>query len=354
MKKLNLLILILAAFCGPRLANADSAGTTLFNFLSFDTNPRAIALGGAYTALAADSGALSYNPAGLAMTKRPEASFMHNQYFQGITQEYLSYASAGGWGADFNYLSFGGISQTTLDNHTGAGLGDVGLWDMAFGLGLADELDDGLLGGAGLKIVRESIAGNSVNGFMLDGGLLWNVPGADGLDLGLAVQNLGPDVKTQGGNEPLPMGVRAGAGYRTTLAGMKTLFSADVQQNRGEDFGMRFGCELLFAGAVPLRLGYKTLTDDGAGISAGIGYSFGDMSFDYAFAPYKELGDTHRLAVTYRWGKAPGSAAKKPAPAPAAADAPKEPALAAADKDRSAAPAAAPVHKASHKKKLPV
>ncbi len=303
MNKIKLLTVLLAVFIRPQMANADSAGATRFNFLALDTNARAVAMGGAYTALAADAGALHYNPAGLAKTVAPKAAFMHNQYFQDITQEYLGYASPKGWGADFNYLSFGDTRETTLSNPTGAGLGEVGLQDMAFGFGFGRNVGEGLFAGAGLKIVRESIAGISAGGFMLDGGLLWDVPGAEGLNLGLAVQNLGPDIKYHGGNEPLPLGVRAGAGYKLTLRGVKTILALDLQQNRGEDFGVRLGCELLLGGTVPLRLGYNTLTDDGFGLSAGTGYTFGNMAFDYAYAPFKDLGATHRLSVTYRWGK---------------------------------------------------
>lgn len=302
MKQLKLVILLLCALGGPRMANADSAGTTLFNFLSFDTNARAVSMGGAYTALAANSNALHYNPAGLARTKRQEAAFMHNQYFQGITQEYVTYASPKGWGVDLNYLSFGAIRETTLSNPGGTG-SEVGLSDVALGFGYGRKLRDGLLAGAGLKVVREAIAGISGGGFMLDGGVLWDVPGAEGLNLGLAVQNLGLNVKFQGVKEPLPMGIRAGAGYKLTIRGIKTTLALDLQQSKGEDFGLRFGCAMLLGKAVPLRFGFTSLTDDGIGISAGTGYTYRNMIFDYAYAPFKDLGSTHRLSVTYRWGK---------------------------------------------------
>ena len=302
MKHIKLLILLLAALGGPRLANADSAGTTLFNFLSFDTNARAVSMGGAYTALAANSSALHYNPAGLARTKSREAAFMHNQYFQGVTQEYVTYASPKGWGVDLNYLSFGGIRETTLSKPAGTG-GEVGLSDLALGFGYGRKLSDGLLAGGGVKIVRESIAGISGGGFMLDGGVLWDVPGAAGLNLGLAVQNLGLNVKFQGVKEPLPMSIRAGAGYKLTVRGIKTTLALDLQQSKGEDFGLRLGFAMLLGKTIPLRFGFTTLTDAGLGLSAGTGYTYRNMVFDYAYAPFKDLGATHRLSVTYRWGK---------------------------------------------------
>ena len=65
----------------------------------------AIALGGAYTALASDANALRYNPAGLAQARRYEASAMHDQYFQGATHEYFSLAAPGGWGASLTFLA---------------------------------------------------------------------------------------------------------------------------------------------------------------------------------------------------------------------------------------------------------
>jgi hypothetical protein len=38
----------------------------------------------------------------------------------------------------------------------------------------------------------------------------------------------------------------------------------------------------------------------GGNFSAGLGLVFDDLSVDYAFAPYGELGDTHRASFKLR------------------------------------------------------
>lgn len=303
MRNAKLLLTLLAALSCPIMANADSAGTTVFNFLSFDTSARAVGMGGAYTALASNSTALAYNPAGLTRGSANEAAFMHNQHFQGITQEYFSYASSGGWGASLNYLSFGDIPKTTISNPSGTGLGEVALRDMAVGVGYATALSKNVLFGAGVKLVRESIAGEKAQGFMFDGGILFNVPAVENLTLGLALKNIGPNIKFQETNEALPHAVHAGAAYNFNCYRQKTTVSLDAQKTKDEDVVFKLGAEVLAGGIVPLRAGFTTANDDGPGISVGTGYSSQNINLDYAYVPFKDLGNTHRFSISFRWGK---------------------------------------------------
>lgn len=302
MRKFKLLIFFLAALSWPISADAESAGTTLFNFLAIDTNVRAVGLGGAYSALAAHSGALAYNPAGLAREGGNEVAFMHNRHFQGITQEYISYASPKSWGASFNYLSFGSIRETTLSNPTGAGLGTVGLTDMASGAGYGKKVGQGVFVGAAIKVVKESVAGKTGQGFMFDGGILWDVPSAEGLTLAAALQNIGPNIRFQDVNEPLPSTIKTGAGYRFKSYGQDMTVAFDILKTRDEAIVFKLGGEVLAGGIIPLRAGFTTANDDGPGISVGTGYTSEILSFDYAFVPFKDLGDTHRFSISFRWG----------------------------------------------------
>jgi hypothetical protein len=122
MKTLTRVLFFLLLVVAARPARAQSAaGATAFDFLNLDTHARAVALGGAYTALASDANALRYNPAGLASLAAPEATFTHNQFVQGVYQDHLAYAAKSGWGVDVQYLSMGAIPRTTFSQPDGAG-----------------------------------------------------------------------------------------------------------------------------------------------------------------------------------------------------------------------------------------
>ena len=171
------------------------SGAEPLTFLNLDANARPVALGGAYTALAADVNALLYNPAGLARVRRHEATFMHNAYFQEIKQEYVAYLHPAGWSLSLNQLSFGDVQKTTLSDPGGASLGQTTLSDLALGAGYGHALTESLAVGAGLKYIRETIDSTNGDGIAADLGVLYALPAAPGLNLGLTAQNLGPAVR---------------------------------------------------------------------------------------------------------------------------------------------------------------
>jgi len=119
---------------GRGSALAAASGAEPFNFLFLDASARASALGGAYTARAADANALHYNPAGLGRVEEYALTFMHSNHFEGINQEYISLATRHGWGLSLNYLSFGDVPRTTVANPSG-GIGNAALRDLAVSVG---------------------------------------------------------------------------------------------------------------------------------------------------------------------------------------------------------------------------
>ena len=296
-------LIILLALSAPRPCHAASSGKEPLQFLFLDANARAVGLGGAYTALARDANALLYNPGGLGKVQSHEATFMHNQYFEGVAQEYLAYASPYGWGALLNYLSFGDVPKTTISNPSGSGLGSAGLSDLALAVGYGRRFHDEFSVGAGLKYVRESIAGAAGHGMMADLGALYAPQALEGLTLGLAAQNLGPSVKYQSAKESLPLNLRLGAAYEFNIGGQKNTLSLDVAKERSEQALVGAGLESIVAGVLPVRVGFNTRNDAGPKVSAGLGWIHEALSVDYAFVPFGELGTTHRISATWRWGR---------------------------------------------------
>ncbi len=293
---------------------AASAGGEPFDFLFLDANARPVALGGAYTALAADANALLYNPAGLAQVARHEATFMHNQYLQGISQEYAAFASPYGWGANLNFLSFGNVTKTTMSNPDGSGLGQTGLTDLAATLGYGLALTRSLSLGLGVKYIRETIDNTVGSVWAADVGALYAVPLLDGLTLGAALQNVGPTVRFQGAYENLPLNARAGAAYAFKINGQEQILSVDMSKERSQGLIPFAGVEIRLLAPLAMRVGYNGRNDAGIGVTAGFGVQWEDWSIDYAFAPMGDTGDAHRISATLRWG----SGRAKPQPVQAA------------------------------------
>lgn len=302
LKILSAAFLLAAAGARPVKAAQTSAGADAFDFLLFDANARAVALGGAYTALATDSNALLYNPAGLGAVRRSEATFMHNQYIQGLTQEYAAMASRHGWGVNLNYLNFGGLDRATYARPNGTG-GTTGMSDLALAGGYGRSFGPLALGGA-VKVLQERIDDVTANGFAVDGGALYSVEQVNGLTLGLSLLNVGPDVKSGQFKQRLPTQLRAGASYALAALGAQHTFAVDASRGRTDKARVGVGAESVIGRMMALRVGFSTRYDAGIGITGGAGWLWNDLSLDYAIVPFDTLGIAHRVSVTFRWGDA--------------------------------------------------
>ena len=305
MKKIIGLV-IASALLAPAFVQAGG-GADAYQFLLLDSNARAAAMGGAYTVLGTGAGALGYNPAGLARTERDEASFMHNQYFQGITQEYLDFASPLGLGASINYLSFGDVQQTTLNNTSGSGLGDTSLSDLALSAGYGRRLTEDFSVGGGAKYIRETIDQTPRDNVSFDLGAHYAVARVPGLSAGAALLNMGPAVSYDQAHENQPLTWRLGGAYRRDWLGASNALALDVVKERNDSARVSVGVETRVFKVLALRLGYNQSNDAGVGITAGIGCRVHDFDFDYAIVPFGALGYSNRASVAYRWG-APAAA----------------------------------------------
>jgi len=315
MKLIKILMACVLSLGMARFAGAvGNAGANPFEFLFLDANARSVAMGGAYSALATDSNALLYNPAGLGLVNRDEATFMHNSYFQSVNQEYLGLAFKQGFGFNINFLKFADTARTTYANPNST-LGTFAMNDLALSGGYGRVVMPNLSVGGALKYIHEKIDNQSANAVALDIGAMYSVPMVRGLTTSLSLQNIGPDVKYRnvgysGPREHLPYNTRLGAAYAFSVLGLANTVGLDLSKTRSMNTVVGVGVESVIYKMFALRLGFNNRNSADIGLSGGIGWMNDDYAIDYAVAPYGALGFSHRVSGTVRWGSVSDRAAK--------------------------------------------
>lgn len=309
---------IFALFCsllpgpaGTVLADQYS-GTAAFNFLNIPVGARAVAMGQAFTSVPNDVQGLPYNPASLATMAASQLSFQHLTYVEDISQQSVLFGRAGrrdrpSWGLSANYFRVANITRTESTLSTsGDGYverGDFATYDMAMGGSLALPVGNDWSFGSTVKFVHESLADASSTGGALDLGVIWQASEARSWNVGAAVQNLGFASKFADAAVSWPWTLRAGISGQPFA---QWLLSTDYIKRRDTKGEFSVGAEVTPRRLFSLRMGYRyqlTRPDLGglSDFSAGIGLRHKQMSFDYAFVPLGDLGQTHRLSFNLRF-----------------------------------------------------
>jgi hypothetical protein len=277
-----------------------SAGGTTASFLKLGSGARATGLGGAFTSVSGDINALSYNPAGLANLKRSEMGFTRAELVEGISYNFLGLSrpvANGSMGLGVNYLSQPSIEGRGVNRESS---GKFGASDMAINLAYGGTFAARTALGINLKYITSRIADVSGNSWAVDAG--WQYKPVNTLSLGLAIQNLGPKLKFMDEGSALPLTARIGAGY-TVLGNMLISFDVNRQVNEKRTI-FSFGSEYAIFDSFFMRAGYlksavsggRSLADSG-GFKAGFGFKLRKFSFDYAVAPFGDIGKAHRISL---------------------------------------------------------
>ncbi|HID95388.1 MAG TPA: PorV/PorQ family protein [Candidatus Latescibacteria bacterium] len=275
----------------------DDAGTTGMAFLKIGVGARAVAMAGAYTAVAGDQTTSYWNPAGLAKIKGRDVSLMHTQWLQGIRYEYGGLATGNGRRAFSISLAFNSAGE--LERRTGPTrqpLGTFNVYDVMLGLSSAwsvsNNFDIGITG----KFLYEKIYIESASGVAFDAGLLYQTP-VTGLNLGLSVRNLGRTNRMREERIKLPKELNLGASYKFSDPFGDILVCLDLRVPDDYWKSIQAGIEYSFLDLFSLRVGYQTGYQE-RNISAGLGIRFAGWRIDYAWVPYYlDLGDTHRFSL---------------------------------------------------------
>jgi len=290
----------------------NGPGTTGAVALEIPVNPRAIAMGQAFTAVADDSSAVYWNPAGLNQMQGSELLAEYDIFIDTVTYNYLNGAFK--MGNDLT-LGFGvkllGSGLENIVNSAGAATGgtfgetyyDV---DIAAAYRLSYSLDVGITA----KYISETLGTTSGSTFAVDIGLMYKTP-IPHLKLALDLQNLGPGIAIGGGTaDPLPMIFKIGAAYQ--------MFDDDFTMDLDVDFpndnvvSTSLGGEYWYKNTLVGRLGYEfqgsidqnQLEIGGeAGLYLGAGVKISlfktYFSFDYAWTDQGILGSNHHFSLAW-------------------------------------------------------
>ena len=301
---------VCVSFVSAGIFSKDAIGTTGGQFLELPVGARGVAMGSAQGAAAEDASAIYYNPANLAGLRGINVTFMHAIYFQDISYDFAAFAKQtqdhGAIAFGLQYLSMGSLDK--VDN-TGNPTGDsMAPRDLALSIANARKFEN-LEYGFAIKYISSRL-NESANAYAIDGGVRWS---AEPIAFSASIANLGSGLKFRKETAPLPTTVRLGSSYKIIpqLRDKIWSFALDVVLSKGAAAAVCAGAEykvdikelMKIAG----RMGYNTRVSAGglggaSGFSAGIGFDINRFFMDYAFTPFGDLGNSHRISLSMKFG----------------------------------------------------
>ncbi|HTB22763.1 MAG TPA: PorV/PorQ family protein [bacterium] len=312
----------------PGMAHAyGAAGVVSAPILELPMGVRGEGMGEAFTGIADDVNSVYYNPAGLTALDSVQLELMNIQSFGGVQYENIGLATptdmlgVNVWSTFALSYTLVNVDDTplTLEDPSGAFLQTPYSFTAGYSvltLSYAWQATQAFSVGMTVKAINQKVYTSEGWGVAADLGVMTRQ--FDGLSAGADLENVGTSPEP---NTTLPTELRMGLGYdwENPFTGEqnadKMLFDADLimpvvpvdqewELNVGgeytHDFGKQYGV---------LRAGYEfPQTVLGAQSSFSVGGGIGthisgmDLSLDYSWTPYGELGDQQRIALTGTFG----------------------------------------------------
>lgn len=281
--------------------SSDYAGAAGAQFLKLGPQARAYGMAEAFSASAADSSAIYWNPAGLAGIENRQASFTHASMFESINYEWLSYAFKTGFGAagfGLQRLSYGSITARDTSGNTEGSLEPADMCVSAAAAGKDLILKDLSLG-VSIKYISSEIS-EKASAYAIDAGAVYKLSGKTSFSF--AAQNFGSALKYRNLSDPLPFMMRFALAHKPVQewlleADLAAPSDGDAWFSAGSEYSKSIGKN--FSGSV--RAGYSSSTKDlggSRGFALGFGLVYSGYCFDYAYTPYGELGNTSRFSLS--------------------------------------------------------
>lgn len=315
-------------------------GTTAAQFLKVDVGARAIAMGGAFSALANDASALYWNPAGIALLKEPEVSFTYTSWIADINHGFagmvLPFGRGSSIGFSATFQTMEEIEQTTIDQPRGTGI-YFGAEDFAFAVSYARAMTDFIWFGITGKYIYQGIWNESASALGMDIGMMLDT-GINGIRIAMVMSNFGSDLKLDGrdlirgydqmpestlnpdteaklSTEPWPLPTNFRASLMTDLVGKTGALGVNdinritmiIDVTHPNDYVEQFnlGTEYAFQEKVFLRAGYRTQTDEegltlGAGFNIPVSHTM-HLMVDYAYADFGVFSYVQHFTLGFKF-----------------------------------------------------
>lgn len=332
-------LLVFASLILSLAGQAQTGGTTAFNFLNLPYSARVVGLGGNFiTVRDGDINMGIQNPALLNESMNGRGSLSQGLIAGGMNAGALAYGHTftNGWtgAGHLRYLSYGKMRRTDVN---GTDLGQFTPGDFSLGASMGKSINERMHMGATLNILYSQLDSYTAFGTSLDlGGCYTNEEKR--LVLSGIIRNLGVQWKSYNGTRnQLPLTIQAGVSHKLSHAPFRfSLLAKDLQTwdltyndpNAKETTDPLTGevvpikkagfteklvrhlgiqTEILFGEKLHLRVGFdyqrrqelKVVNRPGiAGFSFGAGFYFKRFTLDYGLLCYSAAGSQHALTLT--------------------------------------------------------
>ena len=305
-----------------------NAGGDGWTALKIGVGARAPAMGNTFVAVADDVNSIYWNPSALGRLSRPQFSAMHSEWLADVRYEWIGFAqSFGKWvtlGSDVSYVWTGEIPYTiNSDQYNGSFDYNNMVVRVAAGSGSYKGIRIGTayqVAQQNVIFVNKSTSNMKAQLNSMNIGIFYQPP-VEGLHFGAILRNIGGrSQESDLGLIPVIRYFRVGIAYTISIqtpvdisqlqAGQlpnqtkenQLILAADVNSARGWLTDLHLGLEYVFQNGLALRGGYQSRSGSKfeflSKLSGGFGYATSTYRIDYAFVPFGDLGQTHRVSFT--------------------------------------------------------
>ncbi len=298
MKKLFILILLIASFIAAHAEVNAHAGTKGFKFLQIPVNPVSMSLAGRGVYSISNPASFVLQPSIATINSHQDLSVSHTLWLEDTNFTNIAYSNSDRvkhFGLILRSLDYGDVENR---DDTGTLLGYYNPLDMNMMANIGFRLNPSNYFGINAGILYEKLNTASSYGFSTDLGYTY-LPPITGTQISLAIRNLGYTAKMNEERIDLPISYEADFSKEIQFETNRLCMGMTAIQANDEDFKGSLSAEFTFQNILSLRTGYK-FNYAAEDITAGFGVKIKQFSVDYGWAAFNsELNDIHSLGITY-------------------------------------------------------